>query len=220
MEILKILEESGRELYEEDLDFFETELATGESYDEEYQEKCREKIHELRVWLNEETTDEHKENKPVEENTPVGMVVNIDDLAPIEVNPVAAALTLEERIFKDIESMRSIGSYKSSFKNYVAEKDELDACFVDKHYSFFEPWELDAIISVKQMGEEFIEKYFNVLDHDKIARYQCFSEDFFIKHFTQMNTDVVLKQGKNEWRKKENRSKQLSVFLRLKGVRG
>ena len=96
---------------------------------------------------------------------------------------------------------------------------QIDADFVDTHYSFFQPWELDAIISVKQMGEDFIEKYFGALDHDKIARYQQFSEVFFMKHFSQMDYTIVLEHGKNEWRKKENRSKQLDVFLRLKGVK-
>ncbi|MCR5783783.1 MAG: hypothetical protein K6G90_13735 [Clostridia bacterium] len=94
----------------------------------------------------------------------------------------------------------------------------MDADFVDKHLSYFKPWELDAIISVKQMPEEFLEKYFGVLDHAKIARYQQFSESFFIKHFSQLDTEIVLRYGKNPWRKKENRSKQLDVFLRIKGV--
>jgi hypothetical protein len=34
-----------------------------------------------------------------------------------------------------------------------------------------------------------------------------------------MDATIVLQHGKNEWRKKENRSKQLDVFLRLKGVK-
>ena len=122
-------------------------------------------------------------------------------------------------IFKDVTAMREVSSYKTNFKKYVAEKTEIDADFVDTHYSFFQPWELDAIISVKQMGEDFIEKYFGALDHDKIARYQQFSEVFFMKHFSQMDYTIVLEHGKNEWRKKENRSKQLDVFLRLKGVK-
>ena len=72
---------------------------------------------------------------------------------------------------------------------------------------------------MKQLGEPFLEKYFGALDHDKIARYQLFSEAFFMKHYAQMDATIVLQHGKNEWRKKENRSKQLDVFLRLKGVK-
>ena len=73
-------------------------------------------------------------------------------------------------------------------------------------------------MSVKPVSEEFLEQYFGALDHDKIARYQKFSEAFFIKHYAQMNATIVLEHGKNEWRKKENRSKQLDVFLRIKGI--
>ncbi len=69
------------------------------------------------------------------------------------------------------------------------------------------------------MGEEFLEKYYGALDHAKIARYQKLSEAFFMRHFAQMDAGIVLESGKNEWRKKENRSKQLDVFLRLKGVK-
>ena len=95
----------------------------------------------------------------------------------------------------------------------------MDAAFIEKHFSFFKEWELNAILSVKQLGEPFLEKYFGALDHDKIARYQLFSEAFFMKHYAQMDATIVLQHGKNEWRKKENRSKQLDVFLRLKGVK-
>ena len=218
MEILKILEDSGKDLYLEDLAFFETELATGGHYDAAYQAQCRSKIKELRAWLSGNATEDEKPQKKKDDKTPAGLVVGIGDLAPKDSNPVAAALTPEQMIFKDITAMREVSSYKTNFKKYVAEKAEIDAAFVDTHYSFFQPWELDAIVSVKQMGEDFIEKYFGALDHDKIARYQKFSEAFFMKHFSQMDVCVVLEHGKNEWRKKENRSKQLDVYLRLKGI--
>jgi len=220
MEILKILEESGKDLYLEDLEFFETELDTGGTYDDAYREQCRSIIKELRAWLSgnayEETSLTVNKKK---DKTPAGLVVGIGELAPKESNPVAASLTPEQMIFNDIRSMREVSLYKTNFKKYIAGKSEIDAAFVDAHYSFFQPWELDAIISVKQMGEDFIEKYFGALDHDKLARYQLFSEAFFMKHFSQMDYTIVLEHGKNEWRKKENRSKQLDVFLRLKGVK-
>lgn len=34
-----------------------------------------------------------------------------------------------------------------------------------------------------------------------------------------MDAEIVLTKGKNDWRKKGNRSSQLDVFLRLKGVK-
>ena len=220
MEILKILEESGKDLYLEDLDFFETELATGGHYNAAYQAQCRSKIKELRAWLSGDTTkDEKTQDEKKNDKTPAGLVVGIGDLAPKNSNSVAASLTPEQMIFKDITAMREVSSYKTNFKKYVAGKAEIDADFVDRHFSFFKPWELDAIISVKQMGEEFLEKYFGALDHDKIARYQLFSEAFYMKHFSQLVASVVLEHGKNEWRKREGRSRQLDVFLRLKGVK-
>lgn len=220
MEILKILEESGNHLYLEDLDFFETELATGGHYDAAYQAQCRSKIKELRAWLNGKNDTETVQFGGKKGNTvPSGIVVELGDLAPEDANPVAASLTPEQIILRDIMAMREINSYKANFKKYVAEKVEIDTAFVDLHYSFFRPWELDTIISAKQMGENFIEKYFGALDHDKIARYQQFSEGFFMKHYSQLDYTIVLEHGKNEWRRKENRSKQLDVFLRLKGVK-
>ncbi len=220
MEILEILENSGKDLYPEDLDFFETELATGGPYDAAYREQCVQKIKELRAWLRGETIGQPEpESKKRRNKTPSGLVVGIGEVAPKEANPIAASLTPTQIILNEIMALRVVSSYKSDFKKYVADKAEIDTAFVDTHYSFFQPWELDAIISVKQMGEEFIEKYFGALDHDKIARYQQFSEAFFMKHFSQLDYTIVLERGKNEWRKKENRSKQLDIFLRLKGVK-
>ena len=72
---------------------------------------------------------------------------------------------------------------------------------------------------VMPLSEDFLDKYFSSLDADKIAHYQLFSEKFFIRHYAQMDAEIVLTKGKNEWRKKENRSSQLDVFLRLKGVK-
>ena len=218
MEILEILKNSGKDLYPEDLDFFETELATGGQYNAAYQAQCRSLIKQLRAWMNgsepEEDTDSAEKS-----DTPKGLVVSIDKLAPKEANPLADSLSPEERLFRDIMQKRGENSYKSWFKKYMAQQDLVDAAFLEKHFSFFEEWERNAIVSVKQLGEPFLEKYFGALDHDKIARYQLFSEAFFMKHFSQMDYTIVLQHGKNEWRKKENRSKQLDVFLRLKGVK-
>ena len=38
------------------------------------------------------------------------------------------------------------------------------------------------------------------------------------KHFSDFDSETVFLKGKNEWRKKENRTKQFDIFLRLKGV--
>ena len=215
MDILEILKNSGKDLYPEDLDFFETELATGGHYDAAYQAECRALMKQIRNW--------QKADKPVEvAQTPKdktkGVEVDISKLAPKEANP-AMDMPEDQRLFLDITKMRDDSSYKTKFKKRIQDADFVDAAFIEKHFSFFKEWELNAILSVKQLGEPFLEKYFGALDHDKIARYQQFSEAFFMKHFSQMDYTIVLQHGKNEWRKKENRSKQLDVFLRLKGVK-
>ncbi len=220
MDILNILENSKDELYIEDLDFFETELATGE-YDEAYVAQCKELIVKIRNWMTGGGEAKSSTTPPPsqQQKAPKGLIVGIGDIAPKTANPVAQSMKPEDIIFSEISALRENSSYKTDFKRYVKNKAEIDAAFIEKHFSFFKPWELDAIISVKQMGEEFLEKYFGALNHDKIARYQLFSEAFFMKHYSQLDVDVVLDYGKNEWRKKENRSKQLDVFLRLKGVK-
>ena len=217
MDILAILEKSGRALYPEDLDFFEVELETGGIYDEAYQAQCLKKIKELRSWLSGDLTKEEVSPEQ-EDDTDTELLMNVEDLGP-ETATNKAPITPEQMIIRDLTKLREDSAYKTKLKQYVKEHPEINADFLDKHYAFFRSWELDAVISVRQMSEEFLEKFFGTLDHDKIARYQRFSESFFMKHFAQMDASIVLEHGKNEWRKRENRSRQLDVFLRLKGVR-
>jgi hypothetical protein len=145
--------------------------------------------------------------------------VPLSNLAPENANAAIANKTPMELFKEDLANLRHLSSYKSEFKKFIASHELVDADFVDKNYGLFEAWEIGAIISVKQMGEPFLEKYFGALDLDKVARYQEFSEQFFVKHFSQLDATIVLTKGKNTWRKKENRSKQLDVFLRLKGIK-
>ena len=221
MEILKILETSTEDLYPEDLDFFETELATGD-YSEEYAAQCRQKIQELRKWISGDSNEKMTEKAPktnakkIQQGT---TSVKLGDIIPDTENLTAAALSGEQQILHTISSMRQSDTYKSDFKGYLLKTEEIDAHFVDLHYGFFQRWELDTILSVRQMGENFLEKYFDVLDHDKIALYQEFSENFYMKHFSRLKSSIVLTRGRNSWRKKGKRSKQLDVFLRLKGVK-
>jgi hypothetical protein len=217
MDILKILEESAESLYPEDLDFFETELATG-GYKEDYVKRCRSKIIQVRKWMNGETDSTGKTDEPGHLNK--GKVfVPLSNLAPENANAPLANKTPIDLFKEDLANLRHLNSYKSEFKKFIASHELVDADFVDKNYGLFEAWEIGAIISVKQMGEPFLEKYFGALDLDKVARYQEFSEQFFMKHFSQLDATIVLTKGKNAWRKKENRSKQLDVFLRLKGIK-
>ena len=230
MEILKILHESAKDLIPEDLDFFEIELDTGGHYDAAYQERCRKKIKQIRKWMagealspNEEVSENEEGiiNKSGKKKKAVskGIVIGVSDVVPEGAGTAMPKIRPAQQVQSDMKSLRERTDYKSAFKNYVKASTIIDADFIDKNFAIFDSWEIDAIVSVKQLGEEFLEKYFGAIDHDKIARYQLFSEGFFMKHFAQMDADIVLEHGKNEWRKKENRSKQLDVFLRLKGVK-
>ena len=215
MDILEILKKSGKDLYPEDLDFFETEIATGGHYDAAYQAECRALMKQIRNWKKASAPSDDPAKAKGKSG---GIEMDISKVAPKEANPVMD-MPQDQRLFLDITNMRDDSSYKTKFKKRIQEADFVDAAFIEKHFAFFKEWELNAILSVKQLGEPFLEKYFGALDHDKIARYQLFSEAFFMKHYAQMDATIVLQHGKNEWRKKEKRSKQLDVFLRLKGVK-
>lgn len=228
MDILEILKNSLDNILEDDLEFFETELATGE-YEDSYIAACKEQLVIARNWFNKDYKNAKSQEKQTDlpevkkKKQPSGEkkdpFMTIFDVTPQSSGSITGALTMKDVILLDIEQMREQSDYKSTFKKYVKNNKYIDSGFVDANYSFFLPWELDAIVSVKQMDEAFLEKYFGAINKDKISRYQCFSESFFMKHFVQLNVEIVLTKGKNEWRTKEKRSKQLDVFLRLKGVK-
>ena len=126
--------------------------------------------------------------------------------------------TVEEQIKYDIETMRNKTDYNSLFRDYFTNSSDLNEDMISRLFNFFNSWELDELLIYKSFSEEFLEKFFTDLNHTQIAKYQHFSENFFMKHFEDLNYNIVLKHGVNDWKKKENRSHRLDVFLRLKGV--
>lgn len=211
MDILTTLVEEGENLYLEDLEFFETELNTG-NYTFKYKSDCMRIINKMKSTFFKENVSLDK-GKTDDEGIPSALLVNLSELSS------GADPNSPEVIMQNIITIRQTDSYKTNFKEYVAENNAIDEAFIERCFSFFTSWEFSAMLSVKEFSEEFLEKYFGVFDHKKIALYQKFSENFFMKHFSQLDSNTVLNRGKNEWRKKENRSKQLDVFLRLKGVK-
>ena len=205
MEILDILKTSSCDLLPEDLDLFRTELAVG-TYPDSYRKECLDRIAELEKWK--------KETSVPERSTPPVVPVDPAALHPVQEHAVPFA----QQFRADLNAMRLSDKYKSSFRAYIKNHAEFDEGFVDANFSLFEDWEIEAVISELSFSEQFLEKYFSVLDKDKIARYQLFSERFYQKHFADFDAETVLKKGRNEWRKKENRSAQFAVFLRLKGI--
>ena len=212
MQVLEILKNSGKDLYPEDLAFFEAELDTGD-YTREYIDQCKDLIAEIRKWKKQAA------NQSVQDVIPSNILADPDKLVP-GVKPKEK--TPQERLAEfthALQQMRTAGNYKTRFKQYLADHTEIDETFIDQHIALFQPTELESIVMTMPLSEDFLDKYFASLDADKIARYQLFSEKFFIRHYAQMDAEIVLTKGKNEWRKKENRSSQLDVFLRLKGVK-
>ena len=212
MQVLEILKNSGKDLYPEDLVFFEAELDTGD-YTREYIDQCKDLIAEIRNWKKQAA------KQSIQDVIPSNILVDPDKLVsgvkPKEKTP-------QERLAEfthALQQMRTAGNYKTRFKQYLADHQEIDETFIDQHIALFQPTELESIVMTMPLSEDFLDKYFASLDADKIARYQLFSEKFFIRHYAQMDAEIVLTKGKNDWRKKENRSSQLDVFLRLKGVK-
>lgn len=219
MDILKILKEDRDSLCLEDLDFFETELDTGGPYSHEEKIACMNEINVLRKWLqSEDTASPNTKNKGGKGQKEAHKSI-IKDISELVDNPGnQASLSEEELIIKDIELIRKKNNYNTLFRKYLQKHSEVDSIFVSKHYDFFKSWELDAILSNILIDEECLEKYYDSLDKDRIAKYQVFSEDFFINHYNDLDVNLVLNNKKNAWHKKENRSRKLDLFLRLKGV--
>ena len=212
MQVLEILKKNGMELYPEDLAFFEAELDTGD-YPLEYIDQCKDMIAEIR-------NQKKQAAKPkVQDVIPSNILVDPDKLVP---GAKPKEKTPQERLNElthALNQMRTATNYKTRFKQYLADHPEIDEAFIDQNIAVFQSGELESILMVMPLSEDFLDKYFSSLDADKIARYQLFSERFFIRHYAQMDAEIVLTKGKNDWRKKENRSSQLDVFLRLKGVK-
>ena len=211
MQVLEILKTNAGNLYLEDLAFFEEELDTGD-YPLAYIAQCKDLIAEIR------NQRKRAARGDVQDVIPSGMLVRPEDLVPGAMPREKSPQEKLAEIAHDLAQMRTATNYKTRFKQYLAAHPQIDEAFIDQHIALFQPTELEAILMLMPLSEAFLEKYFASLDADKIARYQQFSEKFFIRHYAQMDAEIVLTKGKNEWRKKENRSSQLDVFLRLKGV--
>ncbi len=212
VDILHILKKTDS-LLPEDLLYFETELETGDQYDYIYVKKCKDRIAELRA-----------SNRPSSVVTAApesgSVYMKLSDLNPFA---ESAPQTEDERdrlFFADVVATRNSLSraWNEKFRSLIENAPFITADFIRKQATQFEPRELNQLLMRYDMGEDFLEQYFDSLDPAVIACHQHFSESFFMKHFQSLNYINVLKKGVNDWRLKENRSSTLSVFLRLKGI--
>ena len=207
MDILKILKENKDELLDADIECLVTELETGD-YDEEYIKECRAiimSIQEGKVEVN---------NNQFLCNLHKAKV----DQSVLNPNYVKKEETLEEIIWNKINDIRKKENAQLIFKQYLEENSMLTEEFIDTYFSKFIDIELKTILETTNLSESFLEKHFGQLNKDLISHYQCFSEEFFMKHFKDLQVNTVLTKGPNPWKSKENRSSKLNVFLKLKGV--
>lgn len=219
MDIYNILKESSDKILLEDLDFLETELSTGEGYSTEYIQKCKALIEDLRNWKKQTELKKGKGVVVDKVNAVVPVIMELDKTyIDNHDEDIPISSTNDFSLLDEMKRCRRLSTYKTRFKKYLKEHGEIDEAFVDKYFVHFNPWEIDAIVSVRKLSEPFLEKYFGAISPDKISRYQSFSESFFMKHFNQLDPELVLSKENNDWCKKENRSTQLDVFLRLKGI--
>ena len=217
MDVLGILRENGKDLLPEEMDLLQTELDTG-GYDAEYIAACRKLISELKNWsvngLLREDRVKYTEVQVPEEQTP-------EAIGEKETNVIQSFsnVSAEDMVTADLQRMRTDRDYRSLFKNYVKESSVINEEFVSAHFSLFREPEVSVLLSCIHFSEEFLERYFSSLDPKAIALHQRFSENFFIKHYADLDAVTVLTKGVNPWRIKNLRSKMLSNFLRIKGVK-
>lgn len=215
MDVLGILQNNGKDLLPEELDLLRAELDTGH-YDAGYIVSCKTLISEIINWSNETRTVEHTQKA-----VPDQMIVAPDKLVPSGATgiPTPPPVPPGKIVASDLQRMRTEKDYKSAFKKYVKDSTIINEDFVVAHFALFKDWELNAMLACIPFSEEFLEKYFTVLDPKAIALHQLFSESFFMKHYADLDAETVLARGVNPWRDKTLRSKQLDVFLRIKGVK-
>lgn len=247
MDIKGILANQWAELLDVDLSSLEEELATG-GYDSSYVLECNDAIWRIRrertdafrkELLAQKGLDEGpKASKPatakpvakiVKEpgkkpelsvNVPLSesvMAVPTSELSPYGTPAAQPEPTEGEKLMRQLELIRQAAKPLDELEKYLM-GSPFDEAFIERNISVFRGAELSVVLGCYGFDEAFLERYFNVFDAGDIAKTQRFSEEFFMRHYAELDAQTVLEQGVNGWRKKGARSKKLDMFLRLKGV--
>lgn len=247
MDIKGILTNQWAELLDVDLASLEEELATG-GYDSSYVLECNDAIWRIRrertdafrkeLLAKKESAEGSKALEPsagmpkakiVKEpgkkpelsvNVPLSesvMAVPATELSPYGTPAAQPEPTEGEKLMRQLELIRLSAKPLDELEKYLM-GSPFDEAFIERNISIFRGAELSVVLGCYGFDEAFLEKYFNVFDADDIAKTQRFSEEFFMRHYAELDAKTVLEQGVNDWRKKGARSKKLDMFLRLKGV--
>ena len=247
MDIKGILTNQWAELLDVDLASLEEELATG-GYDSSYVLECNDAIWRIRrertdafrkeLLAKKESAEGSKALEPsagmpkakiVKEpgkkpelsvNVSLSesvMAVPATELSPYGTPAAQPEPTEGEKLMRQLELIRLSAKPLDELEEYLM-GSPFDEAFIERNISVFRGAELSVVLGCYGFDEDFLEKYFNVFDADDIAKTQRFSEEFFMRHYAELDAQTVLEQGVNGWRKKGARSKKLDMFLRLKGV--
>lgn len=215
MDIRELLLKHKNELLDVDLSCLEEELDTGE-YDKPYIEGCRELIGGIRDERRRAVERASKLARREEQSDKsAGM---LRELSCSGSDNSASGIASDSNAIADIAAISSNSNARELFKSYIENHPELDQSFVEQHIGSLPGEAIDVFLELLTFDEAFLDRYFDVLDRAKIARFQTFSEEFFIRHYDDLSETIVLKQGVNSWKKKADRSRKLNTFLRLKGV--
>ena len=215
MDIRDLLLKHKNELLDVDLGCLEEELDTGE-YDKPYIEECRELIGGIR---DERRQAVERASKSVRREERRGKSAGVTLEFFHSYGDISAnGMTSDSNAIADLAAISSNSNARELLKAYIESHPELDQSFVEEHIGSLPVDAIDVFLELRAFDEAFLDRYFDVLNQAKIARFQMFSEEFFIKHYGDLNETIVLKQGVNPWKKKSDRSRKLNTFLRLKGV--
>ena len=118
MDVYEILEKNSRDLYPEDLDFFETELATGD-YDQDYKIMCLDMIEDIRHLLEDDGSEYTKTTKSKKNNPPKKLLLGIEEVVPDSANSPQSGMSAEDVILKTLQSMRNKQGYKTALKKLL-----------------------------------------------------------------------------------------------------
>lgn len=208
MEVLEMLKEQGDKLTNEELNFLIDELNTG-SYSQDYKEECFGIIDQIKKNRKHGKVEKGKETIHTVIMTPEEIKDRLDK----------NALSAEERFFRDLEVARMTNSGDQVVEKYINE-NILDGDFFIKNFKKFNDSEVRKILELIELTDKQIEELFAIAPHGAIEMTQNISEEFFIKHFDEIDIKSLKKNKVTNWIiDPSQRSKKIIIFLKMKGVK-
>lgn len=208
MEVLEMLKEQGDKLTNEELKFLIDELNTG-SYSQDYKEECFGIIDQIKKNRKHGKVEKGKETIHTVIMTPEEIKDRLDK----------NALSAEDRFFRDLEVARMTNSGDQVVEKYINE-NILGGDFFIKKFKKFNDFEVRKILELIELADKQIEELFAIAPHGAIEMTQNISEEFFIKHFDEIDIKSLKKNKATNWIiDPSQRSKKIIIFLKMKGVK-